>query len=488
MFYKWEDLSTWKMIKGQNCTYLNLDTSHTFNNVFDHVKERLTDVTKNLFDINLRDVEIPQADPAWTRTNYTPKQMLDSSYLPRAVMMYNIDVNQDPLVAIPSMERFNRANIGMTYECCTIKQPRLNMPDGQWFDYMKDIDFSLVATPKYSSASIFWSVLVNEQPLAIELVKQFKYHYPLNETNPIYNGFLQINPPYGRKIEKPFVVEAFVPRKCVDHVSNLFQIDDNMLLAKLLRMHSHNRIEYKINSGSADATYADIAVSYPCPIYLTPTSIDMIENTEGNLKYYGVKIEFVVNYMDLSTFRLSHSMIAINKDNPLLQHNGSQMVIRKDDTSFYTPIYEANFTQNISGTTVWDYYKVEYTEEDMDYIEDENNKLHPLATLGMKELCTEISINAYIDYIINSSCNRNRKNYFNVEVKRTVRKEGEPNICGTEEGFTLDYDKYKITDDRGKVGDSVYVAIYINKEHYNKWATAHGYINKQNLTSLIGEE
>ena len=294
MFYKWEDFSTWKIIKNQNCTYLNLDTSHTFNNVFDHVKERLTDVTKNLFDVNIREVEIPQADPSWTRQNYTPKQLLDSSYLPRAVMMYNIDVNQDPLVSIPSMDRFNRANIGMTYECCTIKQPRLNMPDGEWFDYMKDIDFSLVATPKYTAASIFWSVLVNEQPLAIELIKQFKYHYPLNETNPIYNGFIQINPPYGRKIEKPFLVEAFIPRKLVDSMSNIFQIDDNMMLSKLLRMHSHNRIEYKVNSGSSDATYADIAVSYPCPIYLTPTSIDMIENTEGNLKYYGVKIEFVV--------------------------------------------------------------------------------------------------------------------------------------------------------------------------------------------------
>lgn len=488
MFYKWEDFSTWKIIKNQNCTYLNLDTSHTFNNVFDHVKERLTDVTKNLFDVNIREVEIPQADPSWTRQNYTPKQLLDSSYLPRAVMMYNIDVNQDPLVSIPSMDRFNRANIGMTYECCTIKQPRLNMPDGEWFDYMKDIDFSLVATPKYTAASIFWSVLVNEQPLAIELVKQFKYHYPLNETNPIFNGFIQINPPYGRKIEKPFLVEAFVPRKLVDSMSNIFQIDDNMMLSKLLRMHSRNRIEYKVNSGSSDATYADIAVSYPCPIYLTPTSIDMIENTDGNLKYYGVKIEFVVNYMDLSTFRLSHSMIAINKDNPLLQHNGEQMIVKPNDKAVLVPIYEANFTQNISGTTIWDYYRVEYTLEDFDFIEDENGKLKPLAKIGMKELCTEIPINAYIDYVTHSSCHKNRKSYFNIEVKRTYRKANEKEVCGTEEDFELDYDKLKITDYRGVLGDAVFVAVYINKEHFNKWATANGYINKQNLTSLIGEE
>lgn len=284
--YDWKDYSKWKVISKQNETFLNLQTSHTFDCVFEHVKGRLTDVTKNLFDINIRDVEVPQADPSWTRQNYKPKQLLDSSYLPRAVLMYNIDVNQEAIAQIPTMERFNRANIGMTYECCTIKQPRLNMPDGQWYDYMKDIDFSLVATPRYSTASIFWSVLVNEQPLAIELVRQFKYHYPIGETNPIYNGFIQINKPTGIKIPKPFIVESYIPRQLVNTMSNMFQIDDNMELANILRHHSHNRIEYKINSGVSDATEADLAVSYPSPIYLTPQSIDLIENTENNLKYY----------------------------------------------------------------------------------------------------------------------------------------------------------------------------------------------------------
>lgn len=478
--YDWNKFDKWKRIEEQNVTSLNLETTHTFNCVFDHVIHRLEDVTRNLFDINLRDVEIPQADPSWTRTNYTPKQLLDSSYLPRAVAMYNIDVNQDPLVSIPSMDRFNRANIGMTYECCTIKQPRLRMPDGRWFDYVKDIDFSLVATPKYQVASIFWSVLVNEYPLALELVKQFKFHFPLNEVNPIYNGFIQMDDKFKTRIPKPYLVEAFIPRKTVDSMSNMFQINDNMLLADILKLHSHNRIEYKINSGVADETYADLAVSYPCPIYLSANSIDLIENTEGNLKYFGVKIEFLVNYMDLSTFRLSHSMIAINKDNPLLQ-----VPPREAWTSGnYAPVYEANFTQLINETTIWDYYKLEYTEDDVDYVESDN-KVKQVTVVNMKGLAEDVVLNAYIDYIRHSNCNLNRSNYFNVEVKRTKRKPTDKWVVGTEDGIELNYDKFNIVDYKGKVGESVYIAIYINKEHFNKWATKRGYLTQQNLTSLI---
>lgn len=483
----WTKVSKWKIIKEQNIGYLNLDTSHTFNNVFDHIKERMTDITTNLFNINLRDVEIPQADPSYTRTNYKPKVLLDSSYLPRAVVMYNIDVNQDPIASIPSMNMFNRVNFAMTYNCCTIKQPRLTMPDGQWFDYMKDIDFSVVATPKYSTASIFWSVLVNEQPLAMDLVKQFKFHFPINETNPIYNGFTQLDPPFGPKIEKPYVLEAYLPRQMVDKMLNMFQINDTMLLSKILQQHSHNKVDYKIHSGASDETYADLAVRYPSPIYITPTSIDLIENTDGNLKYYGVKIELLVNYMDLSTFRLSHSMQAINKDHPSLFIEKPDINITHNSISGYVPVLEANFTQLINGTTIWDYYKLDYTEDDIDQNYDEDtNKLIEYLSVNIKDLPQEFTVRQYINYIIKSKCNLNRSAYFNIEAKRVKRGYKDPWVAGTEAGFTIDYDKFRIIDNKGKVGDSIYVAIYINKEHYNKWLVKSGYSNRSNITANIG--
>lgn len=485
--YDWKDFTKWKVIDKQNETFLNLQTTHTFDCVFDHVKDRLTDVTKNLFDINLREVEIPQADPSWTRTNYKPKQLLDSSYLPRAVVMYNIDVNQDPIASIPTMDRFNRANIGMTYECCTIKQPRLRMPKGEWYDYMKDIDFSLIGTPKYSSATIFWSVLVNEYPYALELIKQFKYHYPINETNPIYNGFVQLDRPIGKKIPKPYFVEAYIPRTLVDYMGNMFQLDDNMELAEILRHHSHNRIEYKVMSGVSTAEYADFAVSYPSPIYLTPLSIDLIENQDNNLKYYGVKVEFKVDYIDLSTFRLSHSMLAINKDNPMLYRDGQRFVTSDNQLGDYVPVYEANFTQMINGTTIWDYFTVEYTDEDIESMwNDDNDKFDKVAVTYLSDLPLELPVVAYIDYVTKSNCRLNRSSYFNIEVKRTKRKDGDPWIVGTEAGFDIDYNKLKVVDRQGKEDDKVYMAIYINKDHFNKWATKMGYTTKQNVTSIIG--
>lgn len=483
----WTKITKWKIIKEQNKAYLNLETSHTFNNVFEHIKDRLYDVTKNLFDINIREVEIPQADPSYTRGTYTPKNLLDASYLPRAVMMYNVDVNQEPIALIPSMDRFNRANIGMTYNLCTIKQPRLTMPDGAWFDYMKDIDMTLVATPKYSTASIFWSVLVNEQPLAMDLVRQFKYHFPLNEVNPIYNGFVQYDPPYGPKIENPYLLETFIPRQLVDHMLDVFQINDTMLLSKILKTHARNRVDYKINSGASDETYADIAITYASPIYITPSSIDLIENVEGNLKYYGVKIEFIVNYIDMTTFRLSHSMVAINKDNPMLQVTGSNIKVNGMDAAGYIPVQEANFTQLINTTTIWDYYNVEYCDDDITYeYDEETDRAVEMLSVSISDLPHEFLVRQYINFVMKSKCKINRENYFNIEVKRGKRKCGEPWICGTEEGFKIDYDELEIKDYKSEVGDNIFVAIYINKAHFNKWAEKNGYRNKENLSATIG--
>lgn len=484
--YDWSKYNKWKICPMQNITSLNLSTHHTFNVLFDHLKVYLKDITTNLFDVNLRDIEIPQADASWTRTNITPKRMLDSSYLPRAILMYNIDVNQEALVSIPSMDRINRANIGMNYKCFSIKQPRLSMPDGQWFDYMKDIDMSLIGMPKYSTASIFWSVLVNEQPLAIDLVKQFKYHFPIGETNPIFNGFVQVNPPYGPKIEKPYQLEAFIPRKIVDDLLNIFQINDTMLLSKILKMHSDNRIEYKIHSGASDETYADLAVAYASPVYLTPSSIDLIENNENNVKYYGVKIEFIVNYIDLTSFRLHHTMLAINKEHPLLQvKNPTVHITDNGDVVGYGKVNEANFTQLIKGTTIWDYFKVIYSEEDIDNVYDETtDRNKECMVVNIYDIVQAFTIRKYINYIIKSQCNLNREEFFNIEVKRTKRGKDDEWVVGTEDEFEIDYDNLNIIDYRSKPDDSVYVAIYINKEHYNKWLQRQGYTNQSNLTSL----
>ena len=341
--------------------------------------------------------------------------------------------------------------------------------------------------PKYSSATIFWSVLVNEYPYALELIKQFKYHYPINETNPIYNGFVQLDRPIGKKIPKPYFVEAYIPRTLVNYMGNMFQLDDNMELAEILRHHSHNRIEYKVMSGASTAEYADFAVSYPSPIYLTPLSIDLIENQDNNLKYYGVKVEFKVDYMDLSTFRLSHSMLAINKDNPMLYRDGQRFVTSNNELGDYVPVYEANFTQMINGTTIWDYFTVEYTDEDIESMwNEDNDKFDKVAITYLSDLPLELPVVAYIDYVTKSNCRLNRSAYFNIEVKRTKRKDGDPWIVGTEAGFDIDYNKLKVIDKQGKEDDKVYMAIYINKDHFNKWATKMGYTTKQNITSIIG--
>lgn len=485
----WSEINRWKLIKNEGVNVINLETLHSFELVFQHVKDRLEDITRNEYMVSLIDVEIPQADPSWTRTNYNPKDLLSSSILPRAVYMYDINSGLETIVDTPSMQRANRTLYSQKYTCCSVHQERITTPDGEYFNYMRDIDFRIVAVPRYSSFTGFWSILVNEKPQAIELMRQLKWKFPLNESSELYAGKMTEDGPYGGRVYPiPFTTESYIPSKIMEFVANSLQLEDldedkrNEIILNVLRTYSENRIEYKANSGTG---YNGFVVVYPTPVIITPMSIDIIDNADNHIKTYGVKFEFRIDYVDFPMFRFSSSMKCINKDNPMLI---KEPTLTKYGRNGLAPVYEAPFKENINNTTILYHYEVSYSIDDIkSEIDPDSYKLKRYAEINVYDLVEDVRLKQYIKYIIKNRCKLNTKMFFNVEAKKAFHQHNAEQIIGMEPNFKYDDVTTILKDVDGKVDDRIFIAIYINKEHFQKWLIKMGFTHMPNLSSVDAE-
>ena len=485
MVINWEEYNKWKMCKYQSQPIENLDTFHSFDVVFDHIGKRFEDITRNVLGIPLKDVEIPQADPAWTRTNYKPKTLLDASFLPRAVYMYELNSSIEPIVDIPTMTRANRSIYGGNYACLTIEEKDIHNSSGEVYNYMKDISMSLVAKPRYGSYIGFWSILVNEKPLALEIMKNLKWKLPLNETQEFYYGkaVCKDEPYEGRIFPIPYTLESYIPNTIIERLLEIFQLDDTedgkTELLYILKEHSKNRIEWKYNSGKGESRFA---LAYPSPVYITPNSIDLVESENNNIRYYGVKLEFKVDYMEFSQFFLSTNLMLINKNNPALEKEFGIRIIGDHSIEADGLIHEAVFSERIMSTTVWDTYEVEIGKEDLKYMVEEGKGKYNVV-INVLDLINDFRLQRYLKELLRNRCSMNLENYINVEVKRTKLEFKEENLPGMDHDITFDHSTLDIVDTYTKVGNRLFIAIYLNKKHFSRWLWKNGYEHTPNLSS-----
>lgn len=482
-FLDWSKINTWKIIKNEGTNVINLETQHSFEIVLDHICKRLTDITMNEYMINLRDVEKPQADPSWTRSNYSPKKLLESSYLPRAVLMYDINSGLEPLVEIPSMQRANRTLYPLKYKFFNVKEPLLKDIDDNYYNYMRDVGFGLTGIPRYSAFTAFWSILVNERPKAIELMKQLKWKFPLNESTEIYAGRAIRDEKDGRKFYPiPFTSETYIPEEMIKIMKNALQFDcedSDQRLLDVIKKHSDTRVEMKINSGEGGRVFS---ITYPTPVIITPTSIDLIDMNDNNIKTFGVKFELRVDYIDFPIFRFGSIAKCINKANEGLL---KEPMVTKDGCSNLAEVHQAKFKDEINGTTILHTYKLEYSEEDVkDQIDSETFKLTRVVKLFIPELIDDVRLAEYIRELQRKRCSMDICSFFNVEAKRAfLRGNDDGSIIGMDEDFEYDKNSMMLVDKRGKKGDIIFLAIYINKKHFVRWLTSKGYAHLPNLSS-----
>lgn len=476
----------WMLCKYQNLGYLNLQISHTFDMVFGNFKDHMTNVVERMFKIKFVAVENPKADADAQRKKLSPKDMLNSSFLPRAIVNYNFDVNIDPLVDIHTQQQAFYARSNGTFCVSNIKQKRIGRGVNDIYSYMRDIDFSIVATPKLSSCYMFYTILVNEAPLAYEIAKQLKYQFPLRVPNEWYAAIDLKKDPYKTPTTIPYRLEALIPNELSDQMLEMFQLDNSFdgkaELIEILQRHSNNRMEWKVNSATGQDT---LACTYASPMYMTCNNIDVTEIPIENTFSYMVRVEFQCDWYDLSTFKLSASLIRINKDCLELQIENQEFP--EGSHTVGLPIHIAYFKEDICGTTVWDTYRLQYVKDDMvsesKLIKGRMNTVD-YAEFKMSEVSMEPHINEYIQYILHDNrCRVNHDQYFNIAVKRQKILKGVEKVYGTDPFIDLDYNNDLVKDYRAEIGDIVWVAIYINKPFFHKWCIEKGYEPRPNLSS-----
>lgn len=472
-----EYLRMWKRFELKDCGSLNLNTLHTFDKVYGIVTDHMANIFKTQAHIDFRDID-RVTNPSSVRFHDTPSEMLNRTLLPRAVSIYNLDTQPDVYYDIPSGYQLHRLGNTLTgTRLLTIRKKKIKVKDHD-YDYMKDIDVMLIAPPRHSTATIMFSVLVSEDGMALELYKLSKFMFPLGIPKPIFYSKEKSND--GDKII-PYYLETILPEKIVEGFKTTFNIKDrgtdgDRELLQILQEHSDEQIDYIVDGGNRNRAFA---IKYPSIITIIPQSIDMLTFDGSNTPTHGVKIELLVDYIDLPAYNLIASMDRLNTRNP-------DIFIEEYHDEYlksYEEINIARFSDVVCGCTLKHIVRITYDDEDIRFTED-GYKYIEIDLLDL--VCEDEEIKEYLNFLMNCYHDEERKCFMQFEVKRLAlnneqAKSLEYRKAGNDPGITVN--DTMMTDITGKPNDQVYVALFIDKKHYNDWREKKGYITVSNLSA-----
>lgn len=459
--------------------YPNTNTFHTFDCVFGHVVKHMENWVAVHTDIKLIETEIVQRLPEAQRTKDSLRKMLARSIFPRAVALYNIDPNHEKFVDFANMDRFDRINGNPAINLLEVRRQSWKKNPGDPWDYMRDIDLMLFGSPKFQTASIFFSVLVNEEAKAYEVSEMMKYIFPLEVPKPIFYKKEEL--PDGKNpLIIPYTLETVLPDALIHDLKVIFNIDKqgtdgDLQLLEILRQHAKDQIDYRVDGGNRRRSFV---IKYSAPITLIPKSIEEINIEESNVKTFGTKIEFLVNYPKFLVYGLSATMEKINLDDKALQQ---KMEYDPDKHTFHVEIYSAMFTQFTDNKlSLFNMTEVEYSKED-ERIDNKGNIYTALDTIDT--VCEDMIMAKYVEFLYECYDEEDLKDLIYIECKRQKLDKGiKDYVSGMEADFRVNADE--IIDLRGKEGRITYIALYLNKEHFARWKEEKGYVSRSNFSNV----
>ena len=474
----------WKRNDYSNKGILNNRTIHTFDKVLNHVTQHITNILsdKNRPDsigLNFVEVERVGTDSSSTRIKDSNRDLLNRRLFPRLIVNWNYDTSLEPRVVIPNLNDISRVNWASRVSLVGIREKRLNDSN---YHHMKDIDLMIAGIPRFGIASMFFTVLLDEKLKAIELSKLLKMMFPIEYTKPLYAETVEFKNWKTPNVIKPYTIECMFPDKLVNELKNVFNIDydksvvndtnSDLELLKILQNHSKEQIDYVVDGSERDRGFI---LKYESPINITPKAIEYGENEVGNIANYAIKLEFQVEWIEYSLFQLTSTYIRLNEDAPTKQIGYG---LNDNDISGGVEIPLAYFSETINDTTIIDRFKLEYAKEDI--IENENGGF---AQINIYDLITEEPMIEYLQYLERCVLTEDIPLYFNIECQRGERSKDIPHKNGMDHGFIVDYDEFVVMDRYGKLGNKIFVAIYIHKNNYNDWLEKHGYRHTSNLST-----
>lgn len=472
----------WRIIKDENIGVRNLDTHYTWDSCLENMKTHFENYTRNILKINITEFECPNNDAAYQRSTYTGRQLLERAQLPRVVMMNTFEVNRDQLQYIPSMQQMYRVNSGMHITVFRITEKDFSktcpeFPQNQ----LRDFNFTLQANMALTNATIFYTILLESRPLTSEVAKQLRREFPDRDPRDFFYGIKYENDEmYKKRVNIPYTLRSVIPDDIIDKMMKMFNLEDSEIgrtsLLKILRRHSNYKIDYTVDGGTRRRVFT---FEYPSQItWITESIDDGIVEQQNNIATYGVKMEGVVHYIEFPIFKLMSSYNMLNVCNP---DNYDYPDKPSEEPKSYHPFFLSVLNQNIKNTTIWDTYEVNYDKSDIVY--DEFGKKEYMK-IDIKDLTNDWMLNEYIDYILSDPNILDRARYFNLEVRHTTAlKTWDLEMkVGNDYGITVDYDNRLIIDTLSDENDSVYIAVYINKQRFHEYKISKGYQSQGNLS------
>lgn len=467
----------YKRIALAGRAYANVNTFHTFDNVFGHVVFHLEQWVKRHTDIVSLETEIINKLPEAQRTKDSYKKLLSRSIFPRIVTGYNIDPSHEKFVDYATMDRLDRIGGNPTIALIEVRRQGIKRkPADAWY-YMKDVDLLIFGSPKFQTATIFFSVLVNEEAKAYEVSEMMKYAFPLEVPKPIYYQ-KQERADMLEPIYIPYTIETMLPDSLILDLKTLFNITDmgtdgDLALLEILRAHSKEQVDYIVDGGNRVRAFV---VKYQAPITIVAKSIEEINIEENNVKTCGTKLELLVNYPKFMMYGLSATLERLNLDNPAIRV--------KDDViegfKTYQEIYQAYFTEFTDNKlSLYNMVEVEYAEDDV-RIDPDGKKYTVLDIIDT--VSEDIKMSRYLEFLYDCYDEEARKDLIYIECKRRNLEFMEYNHERMDPDFK--FTDETIIDLRGDADKVVFIALYLNKEHYVRWQEETGYINRSNYSNV----
>lgn len=471
----------YRVDKNENLGSYNLNTFFTFDNVFDVVANYLKYKTESFLGRPLLDIEFPDRDKTHQLINSSDKQLADKTVLPRAIMLYEMNPMDDELVDIPTLNTHFDMNNGLVMELFGIRKSRLSSSVIKELDVYRDIDVSLFGNMSFTSALIFFTVLVDNRVEAIELQKQFKTNFPIENLHDIYKFVVNTDDTSGcennsgvrtRELELiPHSFKTVIPDDIVEKLKESFSIKDrpnsDNLLESILKTYSYNYITREVDGSSQKAIWT---TTYSCIPIIVPKNIQNSNNVKNMKETSAVRIEFQLSYIEIKAYKLRTKYKVLSAENPSNYIENVNVESRLPSIGVET----LKVAPILGDCSRYADLKLAYESEDF-----KNNEM----SIYIPDLLEtrDKYLPKYIKYLSESTIEEDHK-FYKIIVKHASNQTADVNVESSN-GTYYSYDDLCIYDNISNIGDKIYLIVYINNEEYKKWKFKMGFEDIGNLSS-----
>ena len=378
-------------------------------------------------------------------------------------------------------------NNGMTMELESIKRRSLSSEIHPEFDNFRDINVTIAGNITYTSALLFYTVILDNKVESIELMKQFKRNFPVQALHDVYRYIATTDDVTGKtnsigkvteEIELvPHTLKTIIPDKIIENLKQVFDIQDvdnsDLILEQLMKKYSFNGLSRELDGSTRKPVW--FTRYHHVPI-LVPTSMERSDNVKDMTTGSAVRIEFQLNFIEISAYKLRSKLKILSPENPnnLLDENRTET-----RSEVVVPLVTLLRPDSI-GECV-EHFSIEFIFESADY--NTQTKSMTLRLLEYVETRDKY-FGKYMRYLQYSLLQEDSDHY-KVLIKHASRQTTNTDSVEASVGTYYSYDDLCIYDELSEPNDRVYVIVYVDMVKYSKWKKDFKIVEVDNLSTSV---